>query len=371
MERNYLRAPGEVELLPQVGAGLRRFRDLGLGLVVLTNQSGIARGHVDVQTLSDIHLRMSALLAEQEITLDGIYVCPHLPEDGCSCRKPKPGLATQAAGELGFDPALSFVVGDKACDIELARALGAWGLLVETGYGAQELRRGAANPDFVVKDLEEAAAIISMIFKTGDVGNQSGLCASAEEVVRARLVGSISAKQRLLEACQGQILAAAAILTEVLRNHQKVLLCGNGGSAADCQHVAGELVSVLRHDSPRPALAAIALTTDSSILTASANDFGFAGVFERQVQALGQPGDALVAISTSGNSENILRAARCARDRGLRVVALTGPAGALAELAEAAVRVPVASVQHIQECHITIGHILCELIELSLFPGRQ
>jgi len=207
-----------------------------------------------------------------------------------------------------------------------------------------------------------------MVLKNDDIQGQPGLCAAAGEVVRARLTGSISAKQRLLEECQAQILAAASLLTEVLRDHHKVLLCGNGGSAADCQHIAGELVRVLSHDSPRPGLAAIALTTDTSILTASANDFGFAGIFERQVQALGQPGDALVAISTSGNSENVLRAARCASEQGMRVVALTGPAGALAGLAEAPVRVPVANTQHIQECHITIGHILCELIELSLFP---
>lgn len=146
-----------------------------------------------------------------------------------------------------------------------------------------------------------------------------------------------------------------------------MLLCGNGGSAADCQHIAGELVGVLTQEFPRPALAAIALTTDSSILTASANDFGYGGVFERQVQALGRPGDVLLGISTSGNSENVLRAMACCRGLGMRGIALTGATGGkLAAAADLAICVPGANVQHIQEAHITIGHILCAIVERSV-----
>ena len=146
------------------------------------------------------------------------------------------------------------------------------------------------------------------------------------------------------------------------------MLCGNGGSAADSQHIAGELVSVLSQKFLRPGLAAIALTTDTSILTASANDFGFGGIFERQVQALGQEGDVLVGISTSGNSENVLRAVRLAKASGIKTVGLLGGGGGqLADIVDVAVVIPSSNVQNIQEAHITVGHILCDLVERALF----
>jgi D-sedoheptulose 7-phosphate isomerase len=143
--------------------------------------------------------------------------------------------------------------------------------------------------------------------------------------------------------------------------------CGNGGSASDAQHIAAEFVSVLSQDFQRPGLAAIALTTDSSVLTASANDFGFAGVFERQVQALGRPGDMVIGISTSGNSENVLRAVAYARSHGMRTIGLTGSSQCkLAETAEIVLRAPSPVTRFIQETHIMMGHILCELVEQSL-----
>ena len=195
------------------------------------------------------------------------------------------------------------------------------------------------------------------------------LCPEAAAVLREHILGSIAVKQRTLEACGGAILAAAAALAASLKEGGKALLCGNGGSAADCQHLAAELVSSLRRERARPALAAVALTTDTSILTASANDFGFGGVFERQVQALARRGDVLVAFSTSGNSENVLRAVRAARERGVVTVALTGGSGGeLGALADIAIRVEAENAQHIQEAHIAIAHILCELVERTLFP---
>jgi D-sedoheptulose 7-phosphate isomerase len=191
------------------------------------------------------------------------------------------------------------------------------------------------------------------------------------QLLRRHLEGSIATKQRVLEMCEGQILAAAGEIATSLRCGGKLLLCGNGGSAADCQHIAGELVSVLTQDFLRPALAAIALTTDSSILTASANDFGYAGVFERQVQALGKPGDVLLGISTSGNSENVLRAMTACRTLSMRGVALTGgQGGKLAEVADVVICVPEINVQHIQEAHLTIGHILCAIVERSVCSDR-
>ncbi len=186
--------------------------------------------------------------------------------------------------------------------------------------------------------------------------------------LRRHIEGSIETKRKLLESGADVILEAAGVVAESLRSGHKILLCGNGGSAADAQHIAAEFVSVLNQSFPRPGLAAIALTTDTSILTASANDFGFAGIFERQAQALGQPGDVLIGISTSGNSQNVLRAMDYARAHGLRTIGLTGDAACkLANAAEIVIRVPSSVTQFVQESHLMIGHILCDVVEQTLF----
>lgn len=191
-------------------------------------------------------------------------------------------------------------------------------------------------------------------------------------IIRDHLLHSAEVKRLAAEACAADIAKAAALLVDCLRGGGKILLCGNGGSAADCQHIAAEFTNVLRQDSVRPALAAIALTTDTSFLTASANDFGFEGVFARQVEALGRPGDVLIGINTSGNSLNVLRAVSRAHQLGLHTVALTGGTGGkLADLDEVVIRVPSNHVQHIQETHIAIGHILCLLLERALFESDR
>ena len=163
------------------------------------------------------------------------------------------------------------------------------------------------------------------------------------------------------------IVGAVELCVESLRAGGKVMFAGNGGSAADAQHWAGELVSRFYYD--RPGLAAIALTTDSSILTAIGNDYGYDYTFARQVEALGRTGDVLVAISTSGNSPNIIRAAEAARARGVAVVGFTGEGGGkLAPLSDICFRVPSTETPRIQEGHEFIGHLLCALIEAEMYP---
>jgi phosphoheptose isomerase len=163
------------------------------------------------------------------------------------------------------------------------------------------------------------------------------------------------------------IARAAAVLRDAVLAGRKVLLCGNGGSAADAQHIAAELVG--RFVLERRPLAAIALTTDTSALTAIANDYGFEHVFARQVDALGAPGDVLIAITTSGTSRNVVAAAAAARARGMQVIGLTGRAGAAFVAAcDAGVAVPSTVTARIQECHITIGHLWCEVID-EAFAG--
>jgi D-sedoheptulose 7-phosphate isomerase len=171
--------------------------------------------------------------------------------------------------------------------------------------------------------------------------------------------------------CLDDVVAAAELSVTSLRAGGKLLICGNGGSAADAQHLATEFVSTLTIDNRRPSIPAIALTTDSSLLTAIANDFGIEGVFARQVESLGRTGDVLIAISTSGNSKNVIRAAEQARTQGLRVVALTGRSGGtLAPAADVAIRVPSSVTAHIQEAHLAIEQLLALLVERDLYPPR-
>ena len=197
---------------------------------------------------------------------------------------------------------------------------------------------------------------------------RDGLETMAREYVRA----SADLKRKVADECIQQILEAASLITETFRGGGKVLLCGNGGSAADCQHMAAEFVSVLNQSFTRRALPAVALTTDSSFLTAYSNDFGYDGVFERQVEALGRPGDLLLGISTSGNSRNVVRAIEASRAAQMSSIVLTGRGGGrLGELATIAISVPCTETQHVQEAHLTIEHLICELVERQLFAEER
>ena len=190
------------------------------------------------------------------------------------------------------------------------------------------------------------------------------------ERLQAHFRGAIEAQESALRECQAGILEAAGIVATAFENGNKLMLCGNGGSAADCQHIAAEFVNVLDKAFPRPPLAAVALTTDTSFLTAAANDFGFESVFERQVEGLGRPGDVLLAITTSGRSPNVLGAARRAAQMGIAVVGLTGSDGGdLKNASQPCIVVPAQSTQHIQEVHIVIGHVLCDLVQQALFDS--
>ena len=190
-----------------------------------------------------------------------------------------------------------------------------------------------------------------------------------QQVIRGEFDKALANMQALSAdaALHAQLEQAVALCIDALRNGRKLLFCGNGGSAADAQHWAGELVSRFYYD--RPGLAAIALTTDSSILTAIGNDYGYDYTFARQVEALGQGGDVLVAISTSGNSPNVLRAADAARARGMQVIAFTGRSGGkLLALSDSCFRMPSDETPRIQEGHEFVGHLLCSLIEAGMFP---
>jgi phosphoheptose isomerase len=189
--------------------------------------------------------------------------------------------------------------------------------------------------------------------------------------IRAYLDESARVFSQVADSCGTAIERAAELLVETFRNDGKLLLCGNGGSAADCQHMAAEFVSRFSPKLERRALPAIALTTDTSILTAFSNDSGYEGVFARQVEAHGRRGDVLVAISTSGNSPNVLAAARASRDLGMSVIALTGSRGALHAVADVLIAIPSIDTQHVQQAHLAVEHLLCGLVENALFAGAS
>jgi len=189
------------------------------------------------------------------------------------------------------------------------------------------------------------------------VGAKAGLLLSGLDEHR-EVFGRLSALSTLIE-------AAAGLMQATLSGGGKLMLCGNGGSAADSQHIAAELAGRFIKD--RRPLAAVALSTDTSALTCIANDYGFDEVFSRQVTGLGRRGDCLLAISTSGNSRNVLRAAEAARDADIRVIGLLGrDGGALRVLCDVPIVVPSSTTARIQEAHIFIGHTLCAMVEEAL-----
>jgi len=184
-----------------------------------------------------------------------------------------------------------------------------------------------------------------------------------------QLLENIEVKKRFLDTNIDVINSAANKLVEAALKGNKILICGNGGSAADAQHLAAELIAKLKYR--RRALPAIALTTDTSVITALANDDGFDQVFVRQVEAFGRENDILIGISTSGNSTNVLKAVEQAKQQGMFTIILSGKSGGkLKDIGDLSIIVPSDSTQRIQECHITAGHILCDIIEQAVYHSE-
>lgn len=160
LQHNYLSNPDQVELIPGTGSGLLRLKKLGFGLIVVTNQSGLGRGYFDRKQMDKVHQRINNLLGSEGVLLDGIYVCPHIPEDRCTCRKPEIGMIEQAENELGLDPIESYLIGDNWSDIECGNRLDIKTFLVRTGYGKELATDPRVKPYYIVDDLYEASLVI-------------------------------------------------------------------------------------------------------------------------------------------------------------------------------------------------------------------
>ena len=190
-----------------------------------------------------------------------------------------------------------------------------------------------------------------------------------KNIVERSFVESIEAKQRCLKNNRESLIRAATLIVDAFNNESKLMIFGNGGSAADAQHIAAEFVNKFMIE--RPPLPAMALTTDTSILTSVGNDVStstFEEIFSKQIKALGMEGDVAWAISTSGQSANVLEALMVARDRGLRTIGMTGSSGGkMSEVVQVLLKVDADNTARIQECHITMAHIICELVDYQLF----
>jgi D-sedoheptulose 7-phosphate isomerase len=187
-----------------------------------------------------------------------------------------------------------------------------------------------------------------------------------EELIKKELTDSAYVKSLMAEETVSSIVDAVDLVIKALRRGGKILLFGNGGSAADAQHIACELIGKFKK--VRSSQPAIALTTDTSVLTSVANDFGYEFIFSRQIEAIASSEDVVIAISTSGNSPNVLEGIKAARDKGCKTIALTGRSGGkLAQIVDIPIRIPSNETARIQEAHITVGHIICAMVEKAFF----
>ena len=359
----YVSEPQGFRWLPGALEGLARLRAAGLLVSVATNQSGVGRGIMSLAQLEAVHARMRADAQAHGGSVHAVLFCPHAPDERCACRKPQPGLIVAAVEQSGIDAAETLVVGDDLRDLDAARRAGVRAALVRTGKGsvAEALIRDPA-----VSVYDDLAALARAITATETDPRRSPSMSISEVFAEHARVAAQAGNELppLLE-------RAVATVHQSLQAGRTVFACGNGGSASDAQHLVAELVGRFRDE--RRALAAVALNADTATLTCLANDYGYERVFARQLEALGRKGDVLFAISTSGNSPNVLQAAQTARGLGCTVIVLTGAGGGkLAAHADLLIRAPSNVVARIQEIHTLCIHAIChELDALILQPSAD
>lgn len=340
----YVQRWDEFEWLPDAQAAVRLLNDAGALTVVVTNQRGVVRGGMHLRDVERIHQRMQDELTTFGARLDAFYVCPH-GVGTCNCRKPEPGLFQQAQRDFPFiDFEQSFVVGDSDSDIEAGRRLGCRTI-------------GICRGEY--QDLATAIVVAPTLFEAVHTEIIPQLRRSE---IKDELLSLSRLAERVADDHAGEIQRFADLYVGVLERGGKLCFAGNGGSAADAQHIAAEYV--IRFRTNGGPISAIALTTDTSLLTACGNDFSFEEVFERQVEALCNPRDLLVLHSTSGLSANLCRAAEAAKGVGCTTAALLGGTGGeLKEMVHHAIIVPSDSAARVQEIHMAIEHAICGLVE--------
>lgn len=381
----FLRKTEQFELLEGVSEAIKKINRSGYLAVVVTNQPVIARGEVTYEGLQEIHNKMETLLGKDGAYLDGIYFCPHHPDSGfegevkelkidCDCRKPKPGMLLQAAEDLNIDLEQSWMIGDGKNDIQAGKNAGCKTALIgNEDYGQ----------DMTVDSL------LSFVNKVIEKPVQDEL----DNRIYAHLDVLIE-RYPVLQPCKEDIINAYYVLEDAYAHGNKLLVAGNGGSAADSEHIVGELMKgfklprksdsafkkrLLEEDEElgsalaenlQGALPAIALDGHPALSTAYMNDCEPLLCFAQQVNGYGKRGDVFLGVSTSGNSKNILYAAVTAHAKGLKVIGLTGKKDSkLSDKADICIQVPQTETYMIQELHLPVYHCLCLMLEDRFYGG--
>ena len=338
---HYIGSADDVQLIPNARAALEKLSSLG-ELVLVTNQSALDKNIITENQYYEVHNRMQDLVGKN-------YFSKTYCLTGNN-KKPNTFASDNEEYKTGY------MIGDNICDIEFGLKSNLKTILVLSGLGKNSLNK--CNPHYVVNSLYDAVDIIQ---KEQNMTNEEFLIQHIQE--------DINVKTALLknEGYINSVVAVAEMMTRCFEEGNKVLIMGNGGSAADAQHFSAELTSVLTQDVKRPGLPAIALTCDTSHMTASANDFGFEGTFARSTQALANAKDLVIGISTSGNSKNVLNAFSEAKNKGAITIGLIGTdKGTMYSTADFCISIPCEVTAHVQEAHVVTYHILCALVERNL-----
>ena len=374
----FLRDTKQLELLDGVSEAIKNINQSGYLAVVVTNQPVIARGEVSYDGLQEIHNKMETLLGNDGAYLDGIYFCPHHPDSGyegeikelkfeCECRKPKPGMLLKAAQDLNIDLEQSWMIGDGKNDIQAGKNAGCRTALIGNEDYGQDLSvdsLGSFVNKVVGRNMEKILSHVDLLIE----------------------------RYPTLKFCRDDILNAYYLLEKAYSNKNKLLVAGNGGSAADSEHIVGELMKsfklprkldkefknkliqedeelgLILSENLQGALPAIALDGHLALSTAYMNDCEPLLCFAQQVNGFGNEGDIFLGISTSGNSKNILYAAVTAHAKGLKVIGLTGQKESkLSEIADVCIKVPETETYMIQELHLPIYHCLCLMLEKRFY----
>jgi D-sedoheptulose 7-phosphate isomerase len=352
---SYLTSPEGMRWIPGALEALAAFEASGIEISVATNQSAVGRGLMTRETLDAMHARLQVEAAAAGGRIERILACPHGPDAGCACRKPAPGLIEAAIRASGVPAEETLVVGDAARDIDAAHAAGVVAALVRTGKGARTEPGLAGRAEAgVFDDLQMLARSLT------DLPGRAVIRRVFDDHLRV-----------LNDAARGlgePLHRVAMAISDAFARGNKLIACGNGGSASDAEHLVAELVG--RFSTERQALPALTLAAGPATVTALANDYGFERVFARQVEGLARPGDVLLAISTSGNSPNVLEGVAAARRRNMKTIGLSGrDGGKLAEAVDLCLTVPDPETARIQEVHGLCVHAIADYIDQEI-AGR-
>ena len=383
--KGFIRSANDIELEPTVIDAIKKINQSEYLAIIVSNQPVIARGESSFDEVEKMFNKIETLLGKEGAYFDGIYYCPHHPHSGfagevkelkinCECRKPKIGMLKMAEQDFNLDISKCFMVGDSNVDIETGINAGIKTIRVKSDLVEVE----KFTPTYRVENLLQAVKIILNNYKM--------------KKITSNYIDNFFENRPDLEYLRENIEKAVELLTVTAKKNKKILVCGNGGSAADSEHMSGELLKsfmlkrpvsdklrddlgknygeegYLIADNIQGGIKCIPLTSFCAYNTAFLNDCNEKMLFAQLVNALGDPGDVFIGISTSGNSKNVVYAAELARVKGLKVISLTGETGGkLKELSDILLNVNSRIVWKIQEMHLPIYHLLCMCLESEIF----